>query len=57
MRTLRVIEFLSLDGVMRGASAAQGMAAADAYLFARKTYEKMPRTGPTSRTTTRTRGI
>lgn len=68
MRTLRVIEFLSLDGVMQapgdpqedteggfrhggwqrpyfddvlGASAAQGMAATDAYLFGRKTYEKM----------------
>jgi dihydrofolate reductase len=68
VRTLRVIEFLSLDGVMQapggpeedteggfrhggwqrpyfdevlGASAAEGMAATDAYLFGRKTYEKM----------------
>jgi dihydrofolate reductase len=65
---LRVIEFLSLDGVMQApgapdedteggfrhggwqrpyfddvlaASAAEGMAATDAYLFGRKTYEKM----------------
>lgn len=65
---LRVIEFLSLDGVMQspgaadedteggfehggwqppyldgaiGARAAEGMAATDAYLFGRKTYEKM----------------
>jgi dihydrofolate reductase len=68
MRMLRVIEFLSLDGVMQapgapgedaeggfrhggwqrpyfddvlGASAAEGMAGTDAYLFGRKTYEKM----------------
>ena len=68
MRSLRVIEFLSLDGVMQapgdpnedteggfrhggwqrpyfddvlGASAAEGMAATDAYLFGRKTYQKM----------------
>jgi dihydrofolate reductase len=68
MRMLRVIEFLSLDGVMQApgapdedteggfrhggwqrpyfddvlaASAAEGMAATDAYLFGRKTYEKM----------------
>lgn len=68
MRKLRVIEFLSLDGVMQapgaadedteggfrhggwqrlyfdevlGATAAEGMAATDAYLFGRKTYEKM----------------
>jgi dihydrofolate reductase len=68
MRMLRVIEFLSLDGVMQapgapeedteggfrhggwqrpyfddilGAAAAEGMAATDAYLFGRKTYEKM----------------
>jgi dihydrofolate reductase len=68
MRMLRVIEFLSLDGVMQapgapdedteggfqhggwqrpyfddvlGATAAEGMAATDAYLFGRKTYEHM----------------
>jgi dihydrofolate reductase len=68
MRMLRVIEFLSLDGVMQapgspeedteggfrhggwqqpyvddvlGRTAAEGMAATDAYLFGRKTYEKM----------------
>ena len=68
MRMLRVIEFLSLDGVMQapgspeedteggfrhggwqrpyfddvlGAAAAEGMAATAAYLFGRKTYEKM----------------
>jgi dihydrofolate reductase len=68
MRSLRVIEFVSLDGVMQapggpdedteggfrhggwqrpyvdevlGATAAEGMAATDAYLFGRKTYEKM----------------
>ena len=68
MRKLRVIEFLSLDGVLQspGAadedteggfrhggwqrpyfddvlaeSAAEGMEATDAYLFGRKTYEKM----------------
>ena len=75
MRTLRVIEFLSLDGVMQapgapdedteggfehggwmrpyfddvlGAAAAQGMAATDAYLFGRKTYEKMAAYWPTA---------
>ncbi|HET9673914.1 MAG TPA: dihydrofolate reductase family protein [Gaiellaceae bacterium] len=68
MRTLRIVEFLSLDGVLQapgdpeedteggfrhggwqrpyfddvlGESAAKGMAATDAYLFGRKTYEKM----------------
>src|SRR3954447_22813319 len=68
MRTLVVIEFLSLDGVMQapgspeedteggfrhggwqrpyldevlGATAAEGMAATNTYLFGRKTYEKM----------------
>jgi len=68
MRMLRVIEFLSLDGVMQapgdpeedteggfrhggwqrpyfddvlGESAVEGMASTDAYLFGRKTYEKM----------------
>jgi dihydrofolate reductase len=68
MRKLRVIEFLSLDGVMQApgaededteggfrhggwqrpyfddvvaAAAAEGMAATDAYLFGRKTYEHM----------------
>jgi dihydrofolate reductase len=72
---LRVIEFLSLDGVMQGpgapdedteggfrhggwmqpyfddvlgASAAEGMAATDAYLFGRKTYEKMAAYWPTA---------
>jgi dihydrofolate reductase len=75
MRMLRVIEFLSLDGVMQGpgapdedteggfrhggwmqpyyddvlgASAAEGMAATDAYLFGRKTYEKMAAYWPTA---------
>ncbi len=74
MRMLRVIEFLSLDGVMQepgapeedteggfrhggwqrpyfddvlGATAAEGMAATDAYLFGRKTYEKMAVYWPT----------
>ena len=68
MRVLRVIEFLSLDGVMQAPgypeedteggfrhggwqppyldelvarAAAAGMAETDAYLFGRKTYEKM----------------
>jgi dihydrofolate reductase len=68
MRTLVVIEFLSLDGVMQapggpeedteggfrhggwqrpyfddalGASAAEGMAETDAYLFGRRTYQAM----------------
>jgi dihydrofolate reductase len=68
MRMLRVIEFLSLDGVMQapgapdedteggfrhggwqrpyvdevlGATAAEGMAGTDAYVFGRKTYEHM----------------
>ena len=75
MRTLRVIEFLSLDGVMQapgapdedteggfqhggwqrpyfdevlGKSAAEGMAATDAYLFGRKTYESMAAYWPTA---------
>ena len=75
MRMLRVIEFLSLDGVMQapgapdedteggfrhggwqrpyldevvGAAAAEGMAATDAYLFGRKTYEKMAAYWPTA---------
>lgn len=75
MRTLRVVEFLSLDGVMQapggadedteggfrhggwqrpyfddvlGATAAAGMAATDAYLFGRKTYEKMAAFWPTA---------
>ena len=74
MRTLRVIEFLSLDGVMQapgdpqedteggfghggwlqpyydevlGAASAEGMAATDAYLFGRKTYDKMAAYWPT----------
>jgi dihydrofolate reductase len=74
MRMLRVIEFLSLDGVMQapgapqedteggfqhggwqrpyfddvlGATAAQGMAATDAYLFGRKTYQAMAAYWPT----------
>ena len=79
MRTLTVIEFLSLDGVMQapgspeedtdggfrhggwqrpyfdevlGASAAKGMASTGAYLFGRRTYEIMARTGrPHPRTT------
>jgi dihydrofolate reductase len=68
MRMLRVIEFLSLDGVMQapgdpeedteggfrhggwqqpyvddvlGEAAVEGMASTDAYLFGRKTYDKM----------------
>jgi dihydrofolate reductase len=72
---LRVIEFLSLDGVMQapgaadedteggfqhggwqrpyfddvlGQSAAAGMAETDAYLFGRKTYEKMAAYWPTA---------
>ena len=75
MRMLRVIEFLSLDGVMQapgapdedteggfrhggwqrpyfdavlGATAADGMAATDAYLFGRKTYEQMATYWPTA---------
>jgi dihydrofolate reductase len=75
MRMLRVIEFLSLDGVMQapgapdedteggfqhggwqrpyfddvlGATAAEGMAETDAYLFGRKTYEKMAAYWPTA---------
>jgi dihydrofolate reductase len=75
MRMLRVIEFLSLDGVMQapgdpeedteggfehggwqrpyvddvlGATAAEGMAATDSYLFGRKTYEKMAAYWPTA---------
>jgi dihydrofolate reductase len=74
MRMLRVIEFLSLDGVMQapgdpeedteggfrhggwqrpyfdevlGATAAEGMAATDTYLFGRKTYEAMAAYWPT----------
>jgi dihydrofolate reductase len=75
MRMLRVIEFLSLDGVMQapgdpeedteggfrhggwqlpyvddvlGESAVEGMASTDAYLFGRKTYEKMADFWPTA---------
>ena len=75
MRMLRVIEFLSLDGVIQapgatdedteggfrhggwqrpyfddvlGATAAEGMAETDAYLFGRKTYEKMAAYWPTA---------
>lgn len=75
MRKLRVIEFLSLDGVMQapgapeedteggfrhggwqrpyvddvlGATAAEGMATTDAYMFGRKTYEKMAAYWPTA---------
>ncbi|HKG50840.1 MAG TPA: dihydrofolate reductase family protein [Actinomycetales bacterium] len=75
MRTLVVIEFLSLDGVMQapgspeedteggfrhggwqrpyfdevlGASAAEGMATTDAYLFGRKTYQSMASYWPTA---------
>ncbi len=75
MRMLRVIEFLSLDGVMQapgaadedteggfqhggwqrpyfddvlGATAAEGMAATDTYLFGRKTYEAMAAYWPTA---------
>ena len=75
MRQLRVIEFLSLDGVMQSpgdpeedteggfrhggwqrpyfddvlaTEAAKGMAATDAYLFGRKTYEKMAAFWPTA---------
>jgi dihydrofolate reductase len=75
VRQLRVIEFLSLDGVMQSpgdpeedteggfrhggwqrpyfddvlaAESAKGMAATDAYLFGRKTYEKMAAFWPTA---------
>jgi dihydrofolate reductase len=75
MRMLRVIEFLSLDGVMQapgspeedteggfrhggwqrpyfdevlGATAAEGMADTDSYLFGRKTYEHMAAHWPTA---------
>jgi dihydrofolate reductase len=75
MRMLRVVEFLSLDGVMQapgspeedtdggfahggwqrpyvddalGASAAEGMAATDTYLFGRRTYEIMAAYWPTA---------
>ena len=75
MRQLRVIEFLSLDGVMQSpgdpeedteggfrhggwqrpyfddvlaAESAKGMAETDAYLFGRKTYEKMAAFWPTA---------
>lgn len=75
MRKLRVIEFLSLDGVMQapgapdedteggfqhggwavpyhdevlGAEVAAGMAATDAYLFGRKTFEKFAEYWPTA---------
>jgi dihydrofolate reductase len=75
MRMLRVVEFLSLDGVMQapgspeedtdggfahggwqrpyvddalGASAAEGMAATDTYLFGRRTYEIMAAHWPTA---------
>lgn len=75
MRSLRVIEFMSLDGVIQapadpdedteggfrhggwqrpyfdevlGASAGEGMVATDAYLFGRKTYEKMAAYWPTA---------
>ncbi len=75
MTMLRVIEFLSLDGVMQapgspeedteggfrqggwqppylddvlGATAAEGMAETDSYLFGRKTYEKMAAYWPTA---------
>lgn len=74
MRTLHVIEFMSLDGVIQapatadedteggfrhggwqppyfddvlGGGAAEGMAAVDAYLFGRKTYENMAAYWPT----------
>ena len=75
MRKLRVIEFMSLDGVIQapgdpeedteggfrhggwqrayfddvlGEAAAEGMASTDAYLFGRKTYEKMAAFWPTA---------
>jgi dihydrofolate reductase len=84
MRMLRVIEFLSLDGVMQApgdpeedteggfrhggwqrpyfdevlaATSAEGMAATDAYLFGRKTYEKMAAYWPTRRATIPTPSI
>lgn len=74
MRTLRVVEFMSLDGVIQapgaadedteggfrhggwqppyfddvlGGAAAEGMAGTDAYLFGRKTYQKMAAYWPT----------
>src|SRR5687767_6787106 len=74
MRTLTVIEFLTLDGVMQGlgspdedrdggfehggwagpyfdegqaAAAADGLASTTAYLFGRRTYEKMAAFWPT----------
>ena len=64
MRELHVIEFLSLDGVMEepeswqrpyfddvlGSTTAEGMASTDAYLFGRRTYEKMAAYWPTAPT-------